>query len=85
MIIRKTIEQADPSLVNKAVDYCWNNKITSAMDFKEIVTQYQQVLPDKYYPKIISINPLGGALPNGAMVQPATSQIEDYQTIFKQK
>ncbi len=85
LIIKKTAEQAAPALINKALDYCMNNKITSAMDFKAIVKGYEQQEPsqDTNGTKIISINPLGGALPEGAMVQPEKSRIEDYQIIFK--
>jgi len=84
-IIKKIAEQTDPLLLNNALDYCMNNKIPSAVDFKSIVKGYEQAQPalDCTRTKIISINPLGGALPEKALVQPQQSRIEDYQTIFK--
>ena len=39
MIIKQTIDTTSPLLVNKALDYCRVNKITSAMDFKTIVAK----------------------------------------------
>jgi transposase len=85
LIIKKVLEQATPTLINKALDYCVNNKITSAMDFRAIVNSYEQELPSQATTeiKIISTNPLGGPLPKGAMAQPEKSRIEDYQTIFE--
>lgn len=85
LIIKKTVEQTAPSVVNKALDYCMNNKITSAVDFKSIVKGYEQEQPtqDVTRTKIIPINPLGGVLPDGALVQPEKSRIADYEIIFK--
>lgn len=83
LMIKKTIEQNESALINKALDYCMDKKIFSATDFRSILMHYKQDKPDKKDPKIIPLNPLGGILPEGAMVQPEKSQIEDYQTIFK--
>ena len=83
MVIKQVIDSTERSIVNKALDYCIENKIASGVDFKTIVMQFIQAQPEKENIKIIHLNPLGGTLPNGAMVQPDKSQIEDYQTIFK--
>ncbi|MEY2917587.1 MAG: hypothetical protein RIS73_1301 [Bacteroidota bacterium] len=83
LIVRKTTEQSDPAIVSKALDYCTDKNITSAVDFKSIVTQYGQQAMNKDYPKIVPINPLGGKLPEGALLEPEKSKIEDYQSIFK--
>jgi len=86
MIIRQTIDATSPLLVNKALDYCMINKITSAIDFKTIVAKYRQELPDENHEtKIIPINPLNGTVSAGALIQPEISSIEDYQTIIKNK
>ncbi|GAC1661745.1 MAG: IS21-like element ISBf2 family transposase [Flavisolibacter sp.] len=86
MIIRQTIDATSPLLVNKALDYCMLNKITSAIDFKTIVAKYRQELPEQdHETKIIPINPLNGTISAGALIQPEISSIEDYQTILKNK
>lgn len=84
LMTKKIIEDTtDPSIITKALDYCIENKITSANDLKAVVMQYKQQEPKKDHPKIIRLNPLGGALPDGAMVQPNKSQIEDYRAILE--
>lgn len=86
LIMKQTIASADPVLINKALEYCMDNKITSAMDFKTIVATYkQEVLKEGSQPKIIPINPLSGVVPAGALIKPDQSQIEDYQTIVQNK
>ena len=86
MIIKQNIEGVEKSLVSKALNYCLDNKITSASDFKAILSQYKQTEPKvEVHRKIIRLNPLGDKLPNGAMSMPDKSQIEDYQTIFRNK
>lgn len=53
------------------------------MDFKAIVTRYQQEgTTEVCQAKIIRLNPLNGTPSDGALVQPDKSQIADYQTIF---
>jgi hypothetical protein len=83
MIIKQVIDATDRAIVNKALDYCMENKIASGPDFKAIVMQFKQAQPEKENIKIIQLNPLGGTRPDSAMVQPDKSQIEDYETIFK--
>ena len=83
MIIKRVVESSNRATVNKALDYCIENKIASGIDFKAIVMQFEKAGSEKGNTKIIQLNPLGGARPAGAMVQPDKSQIEDYETIFK--
>jgi hypothetical protein len=84
MIIKKVIESTDRTIINKALDYCIENKIASGSDFKSIVMQYNKPAQlEKEAIKIIQLNPLGGIRPDSAMVQPDKSKIEDYETIFK--
>ncbi|MCR6638771.1 MAG: IS21 family transposase [Sporocytophaga sp.] len=42
IIIRDTIQSTETILVQKAMDYCVENKITSAIDFKAIIAHYLQ-------------------------------------------
>jgi transposase len=81
--IKQVIESTDRLIVNKALDYCIENKIASGIDFKAIVMQFKQARKEKENIKIIQLNPLGGTRPDSAMAQPDKSQIEDYETIFK--
>jgi transposase len=84
MVIKQVIDATDHILVTEALDYCMANKISSGVDFKAIVAQLKQNQIETQTAKIIQLNPLGGGpLPTGAMVQPEKSQLEDYQTIFK--
>ena len=83
MVIKQVIEVTDRFTVAKALDYCVENKIASGVDFKTIAMQFKQPQPEREKIKIIQLNPLGGKLPDGAMVQPDKSQLEDYQIIFK--
>lgn len=86
LMTRQIIESTtDRSAITRALGYCIENKITSATDLKSIVMQYKQQEPslDSTATKIIRLNPLGGALPDGAMIQPQRSQIDDYKTILE--
>jgi len=81
--LEQTLQTTEPALTNKALDYVIDNKITSALDFKAIVTRYRQEdTTEVCQTKIIRLNPLNGTLADGALVQPDKSQIEDYQSIF---
>ncbi len=83
LIVKQTVQATEPALTNKALKYAIDHKITSALDFKAIVTRYRQEdTTEVCQAKIIRLNPLNGAAPNGALVQPDKSQIADYQTIF---
>lgn len=83
MVIKQVIDSTDRAIVNKALDYCIDNKIASGVDFKTIAMQFKQAQCEKEDIKIVQLNPLGGKRPDSAMVQPEKSMIEDYETIFK--
>lgn len=83
LIIRKTIEQAtDPALVSRAVDYCEQNSVLVATDFKAVLSVYEQEKKDQLATaKIVRINPLNGKMPDAALNRPKTSAIKDYEAI----
>lgn len=83
-ILRQVIESAELDLVDKTLQYCIANKITSATDFKSIITHYKQDVEEPGG-KVVQLNPLKGAVPPGAIKEPNKSSIEDYQSIFKKK
>lgn len=87
LILRETIESADPVLVEKALQYCMTNNITSAADFKSIITHYQQEEQPSEGSggKVVLLNPLKGTPSAEANIQPDKSSIEDYQSLLKKK
>ena len=86
LILKHTIEKNTQAVVEQALDYCCNNKIASAIDFKAVVDQYARPLNAHLEPaKVLKMNPLNGSLPAAALVQPAQSSIEDYQSIIQTK
>jgi hypothetical protein len=86
LLFRQTIENTETTLVVRALDYCCQYHITSASDFKAIVEQYKQSEQSQQLQgKVLQMNPLSGSLPAGALIQPATSDIADYETILQTK
>lgn len=84
IIIRDTIQSTETILVQKAMDYCVENKITSAIDFKAIIAHYLQTerQNEAEGARIVSLNPLNGKLIEDAFKEPEKSSINDYQSIF---
>ncbi|MFN6945718.1 MAG: IS21 family transposase [Cytophagaceae bacterium] len=87
LILRETIESADPVLVEKTLQYCITNNITSAADFKSIIIHYQQEEQQSEEPggKVVHLNPLKGATSAGTIKEPDKSSIDDYQSLLKKK
>jgi len=87
LILRQAIESANPDIVDKTLQYCLTNKISSAADFKSIIAYYQQQEQKAEEPgaKIIQLNPLNGIVSEDAFRQPEKSSIEDYQSLLKKK
>lgn len=83
LIIKVVIERSDKHVVELALDYCYNQKITSATDFKAVAESYMKSTSLPAETKIISMNPLSGTVPPAALIRPAQSSIESYQTIIK--
>lgn len=84
LIIRDTIENTQPELVSKAIDYCLENKIYSASDFKAIISHYrqQEVQTEPDQARIVKLNPLNGKITDAAFAGPEKSSIEDYSSFF---
>lgn len=81
MIIKQSALQAPPVYLNKTMEYCLSHRICSAADFKSILSATQEV-PRKET-KIVRLNPLSGAMPDTANIQPQKSSIEDFEHILK--
>jgi hypothetical protein len=74
------------SVIEQELDHFCKNRISSATDFKAVVEQYARPIKEHLEPaKVLKMNPLNGSLPAAALVQPAQSSIEDYQTIIQNK
>lgn len=84
LIFKDTTEKTEKEVVTRALAYCCLNQITSASDFKAVVRQYSHDKAQEL-PKIIPINPLNRHLPAQALIQPATSAIEDYDKLLQKK
>jgi transposase len=85
LIFKKVIENAEQSIIEKALEYCSTNNIASAADFKAIVLRYTTPVPAEVGAKILQMNPLSGAVPAASLIKPDQSSIEDYQSIIKPK
>ena len=82
ILIRDSITGIDPELISKSLDYCLTNRITSATDFKAILTLLAPQ-PENLNEKVIRLNPLNGSSAENALLQPDKSNIADYQAILK--
>jgi len=80
LLVKETIQKTDRVIIDQALQYCCDNNVISACDFKSIAEHYTTLQPskDNLTQKICAINPLSGKMPDQALVQPATSSINDY-------
>ena len=86
LLFKQIIEGTEKTTVQKALNYCCDNQVVSASDFKAVVEQFTK---DEFFiqqpcSKIEYSNPLN-KLPSQALNEPATSSIEDYETFLKPK
>jgi transposase len=85
LLFKQTIENAAKPIVQKALDYCSENQVVSATDFKAVVEQFTRNDTSFFHQpssKVVYMNPLN-KLPTVALNEPATSSIEDYETLLK--
>ena len=86
LIMSNTIEKHEHEVIEQALDYCCKNKLASAIDFKKVVEKFTRPVNELFEPaRVLKMNPLNGTLPSVALVQPARSSIEDYQSIIQSK
>ena len=86
LIIRDTIKDQEVSLVEKVLDYCLQNHITRATDFRELFRLEKNIQSNEQHlghAKVIPLNPLNGRLMSKAYIEPQKSDIQDYQAILK--
>lgn len=77
LLLKQTIERHPREIITRALAYCCTHRLYSAVDLKSIAGHFnrQQTSPDV---KEMQMNPLTGAMPGEAFIQPATSSIADY-------
>ncbi|MEO5602349.1 MAG: IS21 family transposase [Cyclobacteriaceae bacterium] len=82
LIIRQVIETTEALVFNKAMIFCHQNKILSAVDFKAIADQQVKPLQTIDQEKIVRLNPLSG-VKNKHLTEPEKSSIQDYEQLLK--
>ena len=84
-IVRQCIEKNDKQIINKALDYCCDNNVNSAIDFKSVVEQYSRNTIIELQPsqRITTLNPLNGAMTAHRLSEPAKSAIADYDALLQ--
>lgn len=86
ILVRQCIEQNEKQFINLALEYCCQNSISSAMDFKAVIEHYSRLAAtEKQQPSSTSINPLNGSLNAETLSEPAKSNINDYETLLSKK
>ena len=68
-------------IIDQALQFCCDQHICGAADFKAIVAHYHQMEADPSPQSItanMALNPLNNKPPDQALIQPATSSINDY-------
>lgn len=82
IMIRETIRKIAPEIVAQACDYCLENHIYNATDFKAIINHLLEGQQSPKQAKIVALNPISGSVSKDAFKKPDTSAIEDYQQII---
>lgn len=81
MMLLDTAEKYPLPILDQALQYCCEQRIAGAADFKAVVAHYHsQQMQDNEQQLLaaLRLNPLSRQLPNEALIQPATSSISDY-------
>jgi hypothetical protein len=81
MILVQVASTTTPQIVDEALAYCQQHGINGAGDFKAIVTHYLYKQTDDVQQGTslqLTLNPLNNQPPDQALIQPATSSINDY-------
>ena len=83
IVIKSSIVDLDAQTLGQVLEYCLENHISRASDFKSIIGMQKK--EKRADPKIIPLNPLNGKVPQNALIQPDKSSIDDYQNLLKQE
>lgn len=77
LLLIQTVQHCQPGIADHALTYCLEIGTRSAADFKSVVLHLSTQADDKQLP-IVHLNPLNHKTPDQALIQPATSSINDY-------
>jgi transposase len=82
LLLIQATKAATPAIIGSALRYCCESHISGAADFKSVVAHFQQLENqeriEQYFMPSQTLNPLNGKMPDQALIQPATSSINDY-------
>ncbi len=83
LVLREVVEKTPPATISKALTYCSDHKIVSAVDFKAVAINLSRPNAKMEGDKTLQMNPLNRTLPNVALTQVEKSSIDDYQTLMQ--
>lgn len=83
LVIRQSIQRISPELIAVALNYCLENNIHNATDFKAVLNHFNKEQVNEKQARVIPLNLLNTTIPREAFNQPLTSSIEDYQEFIK--
>lgn len=84
LIIKKAIDNTPKQIINQALSYCMEHNIYSAVDFKSVIDRFYEHSKTAS-DKIPEIKLLDKANIDKASTSPSSSDIIDYENIFKNK
>lgn len=83
LVIRQAVQQTPAEMITQALNYCVENHIHIATDFKAVLNHFEAQQTQDKEAKIIPLNLLNTTIPKEAFNKPSTSSIEDYQEFIK--
>jgi len=85
LLIQSAIKNKNIEIINKALDFCINNHLYSAVDFKDAVNHYCQEKPETNAEENdVDIAPLSPESTEKIKTKPQVRHISEYTKIFKQ-
>lgn len=82
IILKQTVNDVEEKAVALALTFCIDQGISSANDFRILAMKHSHAETISEEIMRPSLNPLNGAFPYQALLQPQVSSIEDYQYIL---
>ena len=83
LVIKGSIQKICPETIALALNYCLENNIHNATDFKAVLNHFNKEQVNEKEARVIPLNLLNTTIPREAFNQPLTSSIEDYQEFIK--
>lgn len=83
MLIEETLKTTDKTVTEKALEFCVNNRLNSALDFKDAVKHYSKITVEKTNVK----EPLKGLTENVSLkigIKPKVRDLSDYVKIINE-